>query len=50
MVNVIKVDVEGESDLENFCKFLSVVKILVDVIVKMVEVVKGVVVYFDSEE
>lgn len=40
LVNAIKADAEGESDLENSRKLLSAAKILADATAKMVEAAK----------
>uniref|UniRef100_A0A8D2JXH4 Talin 1 n=1 Tax=Theropithecus gelada TaxID=9565 RepID=A0A8D2JXH4_THEGE len=50
LVNAIKADAEGESDLENSRKLLSAAKILADATAKMVEAAKGAAAYPDSEE
>lgn len=40
LVNAIKMDAEGESDLENSRKLLSAAKLLADATAKMVEAAK----------
>ncbi|XP_074136431.1 talin-1 isoform X2 [Sminthopsis crassicaudata] len=50
LVNAIKADAEGESDLENSRKLLSAAKILADATAKMVEAAKGAAAHPDSEE
>lgn len=45
LVNAIKMDAEGESDLENSRKLLSAAKLLADATAKMVEAAKVVVVF-----
>lgn len=50
LVNAIKADAEGESDLENSRKLLSAAKILADATAKMVEAAKGAAANPDSEE
>ncbi|KAM6111541.1 talin-1-like [Phoenicopterus ruber ruber] len=50
LVNAIKADAEGETDLENSRKLLSAAKILADATAKMVEAAKGAAAHPDSEE
>uniref|UniRef100_A0A8C7LM86 Talin 1 n=1 Tax=Oncorhynchus kisutch TaxID=8019 RepID=A0A8C7LM86_ONCKI len=50
LVNAIKMDAEGESDLENSRKLLSAAKLLADATAKMVEAAKGAAANPDSEE
>ncbi|XP_062898877.1 talin-1 [Mobula hypostoma] len=50
LVNAIKADAEGESDLENSRKLLSAAKLLADATAKMVEAAKGAAANPDSEE
>uniref|UniRef100_A0A8B9CH07 Talin 1 n=1 Tax=Anser brachyrhynchus TaxID=132585 RepID=A0A8B9CH07_9AVES len=50
LVNAIKADAEGETDLENSHKLLSAAKILADATAKMVEAAKGAAAHPDSEE
>nr|XP_047911866.1 talin-1 isoform X1 [Anser cygnoides]XP_047911868.1 talin-1 isoform X1 [Anser cygnoides] len=50
LVNAIKADAEGETDLENSHKLLSAAKILTDTTAKMVEAAKGAAAHPDSEE
>ncbi|XP_069482825.1 talin-1 isoform X1 [Ambystoma mexicanum] len=50
LVNAIKADAEGESDLDNSRKLLSAAKILADATAKMVEAAKGAAAHPDSEE
>ncbi|NXJ13209.1 TLN1 protein, partial [Odontophorus gujanensis] len=50
LVNAIKADAEGETDLENSRKLLSAAKILADATAKMVEPAKGAAAHPDSEE
>lgn len=46
LVNAIKMDAEGESDLENSRKLLSAAKLLADATAKMVEAAKVYVLLF----
>ncbi|XP_072515610.1 talin-1 isoform X5 [Salminus brasiliensis] len=50
LVNAIKADAEGETDLENSRKLLSAAKLLADATAKMVEAAKGAAANPDSEE
>uniref|UniRef100_A0A674KCX0 Talin 1 n=1 Tax=Terrapene triunguis TaxID=2587831 RepID=A0A674KCX0_9SAUR len=50
LVNAIKADAEGETDLENSRKLLSAAKMLADATAKMVEAAKGAAAHPDSEE
>uniref|UniRef100_A0A8C6KCU1 Talin 1 n=1 Tax=Nothobranchius furzeri TaxID=105023 RepID=A0A8C6KCU1_NOTFU len=50
LVNAIKMDAEGESDLENSRKLLSAAKLLADATARMVEAAKGAAANPDSEE
>ncbi|XP_042191585.1 talin-1 [Callorhinchus milii] len=50
LVNAIKADAEGESDLEHSRKLLSAAKLLADATAKMVEAAKGAAANPDSEE
>ncbi|XP_067841068.1 talin-1 isoform X2 [Heptranchias perlo] len=50
LVNAIKADAEGESDLENSRKLLSAAKLLADATARMVEAAKGAAANPDSEE
>uniref|UniRef100_H3ANX1 Talin 1 n=1 Tax=Latimeria chalumnae TaxID=7897 RepID=H3ANX1_LATCH len=50
LVNSIKADAEGESDLENSRKLLSAAKLLADATARMVEAAKGAAANPDSEE
>ncbi|KAM3599464.1 uncharacterized protein V6R79_006136 [Siganus canaliculatus] len=50
LVNAIKMDAEGETDLENSRKLLSAAKLLADATAKMVEAAKGAAANPDSEE
>ncbi|KAM9590959.1 talin-1-like isoform 1-T1 [Morphnus guianensis] len=50
LVNAIKADAEGETDLENSRKLLSAARILADATAKMVEAAKGAAAHPDSEE
>ncbi|NXU35313.1 TLN1 protein, partial [Drymodes brunneopygia] len=50
LVNAIKADAEGETDLENSRKLLSAAKILADATARMVEAAKGAAAHPDSEE
>ncbi|XP_032887603.1 talin-1 isoform X2 [Amblyraja radiata] len=49
LVNAIKADAEGESDLENSRKLLSAAKLLADATARMVEAAKGAAANPDSE-
>ncbi|KAI4878834.1 hypothetical protein NFI96_033545 [Prochilodus magdalenae] len=50
LVNAIKADAEGETDLENSRKLLSAAKLLADATARMVEAAKGAAANPDSEE